>query len=455
MRVAFLAAFVGLGAFAVAQVESAPVRTGPVVTAAHAMRSVHIEAVVTNDPVAVRPKPTTPSWAEPHDIVDLRVESIAVDARTSRTRVPIVALTPTSWSGLVPGTRVSADARLRPDDPHRGSAAFAIVDGGPTFVRQAPLIQRVAARIRSRLQAAVSGLPADQRGLVPGLVIGDTSQIPAQLSADAATTGLTHLVAVSGENVAIVLGALIWLLGRVGVRGRLVVVFALVGLVAFVVLVRPQPSVLRAAAMGTCVLLGVRGRAAPALCAAIVGLMLIDPWLALSIGFALSTAATAGLVFVAPRWRRLSTQRPRRRLLAAATTALIAAAVAQMMCGPLIAAISGTFSLSAVPANIMAAPAVPLATLAGLVAALIAPWSVTVARIPAWIAGLGAGWIAAVAHGWASVTWLVIRLPPGRAGFLWALALTGLLMAAFAVFRVVTAGTRTRAGRSDRADVTS
>jgi competence protein ComEC len=72
----------------------------------------------------------------------------------------------------------------------------------------------------------------------------------------------------------------------------------------------------------------------------------------------------------------------------------------------------------------MAAPAVPLATLAGLVAALIAPWSVTVARIPAWIAGLGAGWIAAVAHGWASVTWLVIRLPPGHVGFLEASLLT-------------------------------
>ena len=87
--------------------------------------------------------------------------------------------------------------------------------------------------------------------MLPALVVGDTSQMPSLLTSDMKDSGLAHLTAVSGANVAIVVGAVLLVARVLGVRAYWLVSLGLVSVCWFVVLARPQPSVLRAAVMGS------------------------------------------------------------------------------------------------------------------------------------------------------------------------------------------------------------
>jgi len=160
-------------------------------------------------------------------------------------------------------------------------------------------------------------------------------------------------------------------------------------LLAFVVLARPSPSVLRAAVMGGIALValatGSRRQALPALSAAVLVLLLLSPELAASPGFALSTLATAGLLLLAPSWReQLEAWLPRWAPRWCAD-ALAVPAAAQVACGPVIVAISGQVGLLAVPANLLAVPAVGPATVLGVLAAVLAPVCLPLRKVrPGW-----------------------------------------------------------------------
>ena len=143
----------------------------------------------------------------------------------------------------------------------------------------------------------------DARGLLPGLVVGDESGLSETLRSDMQSIGLSHLTAVSGANLAIVTGLVLALARLFGVTRRVAVCCAAAALFGFVVVVGPQPSVLRAAAMGVVGLFAIfsaRDRAGfTALTMSIVALLMVDPWMSVSMGFALSVAATAGLLLFA------------------------------------------------------------------------------------------------------------------------------------------------------------
>ena len=167
------------------------------------------------------------------------------------------------------------------------------------------------------------------------------------------------------------MGCLLLLARWVGVRARWLVVVGALGVVGFVLLARAEPSVVRAAAMGSVALIGMgahgRRRGTRALGAAVLLLLLLDPWLATSIGFALSACATAGILWLAPGWRdRLARWLP--RWVAEAVAVPLAA---QLACTPLVAAISGQVSLVAVLANLLVAPAVGPATVLGLAGGVV------------------------------------------------------------------------------------
>ena len=184
-------------------------------------------------------------------------------------------------------------------------------------------------------------------------------------------TGLTHLLAVSGTNLTLVVGFLLALARWCRVRGRWLHVVAAAGIVGFVLIARTEPSVLRAAVMGTIglVALGADGRhrALRGLGTAVVVLVLLDPGLAVSAGFALSVLATGGILLLAPAWRdALARWLP--RWLA---EAIAVPAAAQLACTPLVAAISGQVSLVAVVANLLVAPVVGPATVLGLAGGLL------------------------------------------------------------------------------------
>jgi len=236
----------------------------------------------------------------------------------------------------------------------------------------------------------------------------------------------------SGTNVAVVLAATLVVCGwlRIGLRWRAPA--AALVLLAFVVLARPSPSVLRAAVMGGIALValatGSRRQALPALSAAVLVLLLLSPELAASPGFALSTLATAGLLLLAPSWReQLEAWLPRWAPRWCAD-ALAVPAAAQVACGPVIVAISGQVGLLAVPANLLAVPAVGPPTVLGVLAAVLAPVCLPLAQGAAWLAYLPTAWLVRVARVGAGQPGAQVALPTGGLGALLMVLLTAAVL---------------------------
>jgi competence protein ComEC len=216
------------------------------------------------------------------------------------------------------------------------------------------------------------------------------------------TAGLAHLTAVSGGNVAIVIAAVLLVTSRLRLRRRSRVVIAMAALVFFVILVRPQPSVIRAAVMCALVILGMLTggrRAGPAvLCASVLILIGLEPGLAVSWGFALSVAATAGLIIISPRLQRqLECARMSRRWPPSLREAVAIAASAQVATLPVLIAMGAGLGVMSIPANLLAMPAVAPVTILGLLAAVVATISMPAAELLTHLAAPFAWWIVQVA----------------------------------------------------------
>ncbi|MBT8225485.1 MAG: ComEC/Rec2 family competence protein, partial [Dactylosporangium sp.] len=322
------------------------------------------------------------------------------------------------------GQRFEAEGRL--GRPRRGdlSAAVLFVRSAPTSLGQPSPVQRAAGGLRAGLRRACAPLPDEVGGLLPGLVVGDTTALDPGVADDFRATGMTHLCAVSGSNCAIVVGAVLVLARWCRAGPRLAAGLAVLALVGFVILARPSPSVLRAAAMAGLALLALatgRQRAAvPALATAVTVLVVVDPGLASDLGFALSVLATAGLLLLAPRMVAALRQRHVPRCVA---EMLAVPAAAQLACAPVIAAVSGTVSLVAVPANLLATPVVAPTTVLGVGATLLSPLWPAGAQYGAWLASWPARWLVWIAHGGAAVPAGALPWPGGvRGGLLLACA---------------------------------
>jgi competence protein ComEC len=295
------------------------------------------------------------------------------------------------------GSEVRTRGRLARLDDSDLSALVSARDH-PEVVKEPGSLWRAAAVIRGGVRDAVADRGPPQRDLVPALVDGDDTGLPEQVQADFRVAGLTHLLAVSGTNLTLVVGFLLLAGKACGVRGRWLLVLGVFGIASFVLVARTEPSVVRAAAMGSVALLGFgsngRDRGPRALGLAVLGLLLIDPWLAITVGFALSVLATAGILFLAPKWTAaLSRWMP--SWLAAA---IAVPAAAQLACTPVVAAISGQVSLVAVLANLLAGPLVAPATVAGLIGGLLElVWHPLGAAV-GWIAASCAATIIAIAR---------------------------------------------------------
>lgn len=394
--------------------------------------SVLVEASVTSDPRPVRPRPGR-RVDEQLVVVTLRVHVLQGRGQRSELDAPVLAVGDQRWLGLAWQQRIIAKGRLSPAEPGQDTIAVLRPTGAPEIVEDAPVAARAAGEVRARFRTATSHLPPDPAGLVPGLVIGDTSATPPDLTDAMTTAGLTHLSAVSGSNVAIVLAAALGAARWVGVRRRWRPVLAVVALTGFVVLVRPEPSVLRAAVMGVVGLLGLgvarRALGAPALAAAIVALLCWDPWLARSYGFALSVLATLGLILFARPWGRSIGRRLPRRI-AGWGPALAVPVAAQLACAPVLVLLQPSVSLVAVPANLVAAVFVAPATIAGVVVAVVAvPWLAAASWL-AWAPGLPAWAIALVARAAADQPWGSVPWPAGPGGALLLAGLSVLLLVA-------------------------
>jgi len=333
----------------------------------------------------------------------------------SSTGLPITVWAPIESAQLLPGTVIGGRSLVQAGDPSRGTALTLVLRQVPVVVSQPPWWQQQAGNLREGLRNAVVGLPADGAALLPGLVLGDTSTMSEDLATDLRSAGLSHLTAVSGTNVTAVLAAVIALAGLCRCGPRTTTVLAIIALIGFVILVRPSPSVVRAAVMGAIGLValarGGKRRGPPILASSVIVLVLLDPWLSVSAGFALSVAATAGLLLLSPRIASRLHRLPTRIGQALAVTIS-----AQITTAPVLVLIGATVGLGSIPANVAAEVMVTPATLFGVAATLVAPMSQSLAHVVAWPGVLAASWIALVARVVAAQLALPLPWPVGPAG---------------------------------------
>ena len=258
-----------------------------------------------------------------------------------------------------------------------------------------------------------------------GLTLGDTDSLDPTSLEDFRRAGLSHLLAVSGTNVAIVLGSVAWAARRLPHKLRILT--GGVTLILFVLVVGPDPSVLRAAAMGGIGLmaLSLNRTTEPlhALGLALIVLVGARPALVGSVGLQLSAAATAGIVL----WSgSLARALPLPGLLKVPLSVTLAA---QAGVAPVLVGTFGELSVIAPVANLLAAPAVAPATVLGIGSGLLGAVHPALGALVARPIGPFASWILWVGERCGAPGWAAVQVPRAAA---WALAVPP-IVAAWAV----------------------
>jgi competence protein ComEC len=258
----------------------------------------------------------------------------------------------------------------------------------------------LADRIHAWLARTIApGLRGERADVVEGVVLGDDQALGQDLRKQFKAAGLYHLLAVSGQNVALIAaGALVlaWLAALPRWVGEL---GALAGMLGYVLAVGPQPSVIRAGiagGLGSVEWLTARQRDRwhVLLLGALV-LLGWNPYVLLDPGFEFSFAAVAAIFTLYPRMRRVLDGYPLPGRLADAVAL-------STVCGAVTAPISWlqfhAVQLLTVPANALAGPAMAPLLALGLVAALVDPVSPTIAAALAWLNGWFAAYLASCAR---------------------------------------------------------
>jgi competence protein ComEC len=286
---------------------------------------------------------------------------VVMRLHSKRYRVTLRGPSEQAVSGKAAGSRVLVRATVRPWESSIPAWAVSKHLAGNATIRSAQFVDdgqwpwRGAAWIRNRMALGAEALPVSQRPLFGGFVLGDDRGQRAEITDDFRAAGLSHLLVVSGQNVAFVLAAVAPLLQALGPKARSCVALAII--VSFAFVTRFEPSVLRASAMAGATVLA-RASLRPQmplrlLCVSVIGLIVIDPLLCWSIGFALSVAATSGLALLAgpiedrlrlPHWIRW------------VKGPLAATLAAQIGTFPLLVGLGGVSPVS-LAANLLALPA--------------------------------------------------------------------------------------------------
>jgi competence protein ComEC len=320
---------------------------------------------------------------------------------------------------------VVAATRSALDDDRRRRVAPQHVVGGLDVewfgdVRAGGPAGSASNRVRDLIARGAAHLPPERAALTRGLVIGDDRDEPPDMIERFRAAGLSHLTAVSGQNVLLLLAAASPVLRRLRPAARWIATIGLIGW--FVLLTRAEPSVLRAGVMAalaaTAFVLGRQAEPLRLLGLAVIALLLLDPLLAWSVGFWLSVGATAGVVagamVLAPRLTRLG------------PLALPVAVTVGAQCGVALPSllVFGRLSLTGTIANLAAVPIAGLVMLVGLPACLVAGLVAPVGAVVMAPIGWGVWWVDAVATvaaaaepeppwswlGWVAVTAAVVAL---------------------------------------------
>jgi competence protein ComEC len=296
------------------------------------------------------------------------------------------------------GERVLLIGEVRPPGPTESGLRYRHLAGrldveAVVGWRSGHGVTRVANGLRRTLARGARVLSDRHASLLAGLTLGDDRDQPADMTDAFRAAGLTHILAVSGQNVAFVMMLVAPVLSRLRFGPGLVVTLAV--LAGFALVTRFEPSVLRATAMAAVAATGTAlGRPASTLrvlSLGVSGILLVDPLLATSLGFQLSVAGAAGIVVGAAR---LEPVLPGPRWLAAPLSVTLAA---QLAVAPLLVATFGAVPVASLPANLLALPAAGPVMVwgltGGLVAGLAGSGAATVLHLPTramlvWIDGV-------------------------------------------------------------------
>lgn len=374
---------------------------------------------------------------------NVTAHSLTAKGNVIRASAQLLVMGGDEWQHVQSGQRLRTTGKLR--SPEGGQAEAAILSGTspPTELAPAGPWNEGPGALRELFRESSSSLPGDSRGLLPGMVTGDTSGLDDELNAAMKTVGMTHLTAVSGANCSLVLGALLLVARSFRLPRVIAAGCALTGLGFFVLIVGPDASVLRAALMGSIGLMalagGRPGRGLSFLCLAVIGLLLLDPSLGASYGFILSVLATLGIVTigqqlvkwtprVVPRW---------------AAAGLAVPLSAQLLCSPVIVLLQPQVSPYALIANIVASPFVGPVTILGTAAVPLLPLAPVPGGILVFISGSFASCVAGTARFLASLPGASTPWPEGIFGFCTMLLLSCLsILGMWLVLHPLNAGKR-------------
>lgn len=319
-------------------------------------------------------------------------------------------------SELAQGAEYRARLKLEPLPTVERGAFRARSIGDITETLEADANSAFWTQLRNDFLANLQGLTPDSTALVAGLAIGERSLLSDSAERNMKLLSLTHLVAVSGANLAIVMGA-IYLMAR-GLALPRMSRFALAALAAagYIAIVGPEPSVLRASGMAYAVLIAAAlGRAAAATQAlswSVILLVSFDPWLARDFAFALSVLATAGLLLVGPAiFEKLRPKLPAWLALGIAVTA-----AAQLYTLPVLLMLQPGLPTYSILANLIVEPVVAPVTILGISAAALATSIPAISRLFTFLASFGTAWIELVANELADWPGVRAAWPAGPAG---------------------------------------
>ncbi|MCT2006513.1 ComEC/Rec2 family competence protein [Micrococcus lylae] len=410
--------------------------------------------------ISAEPRELASAYGARRAAVTVDVTAFGPDQQGMAETASAVLTGPEGWLESAPGESVCAVVEPRREDGTVFLRATADPRPAPC-VREDPDGERPGSRPaahggdgvvspdagggRERLRAAfrdqADGTLGAAGELIPGLVLGDRSAQSPETDQAMKDAGLSHLSAVSGANCALLAGAVTGLLRLLRVNRTAVFAAVIATLVVFVVIVGPEPSVLRAAVMGglgALALFGGRSRHAfTLLCLAGTAVVVAVPGLATEPALQLSVAATAGIILgarpaeahlyrffghVLPGWaaRWLS-------VTLAVTTC------AHLACQPILLAMTGTVSAYAIPANMLAAPAVAPITVLGTAAAGLVLALPPVSAAIVWVIQLPAAYIGLVAHVCAGLPGALRPWPEGGLGLVLAVLTVAATAALYAV----------------------
>ena len=410
------ALFLAAAAAAHSAVASAQRHEGPVAAAIAAKASSLAELEITGAPRALTASggPGLSSrWA-----VNATIISLSTGGQLLKADTAVVIMGGPGWQHVIPGQKVRAAGKLRPSDPGEVEAGLLAASSSPLPLEPAGALTAGPASLGREFARAAGWLHPDARGLLPGMVTGETGNLDEQLEMSMQTVGLTHLTAVSGANCSLILGALLLVARSLRLPRLPAALFALTGLGLFVLMVGPDASVLRASLMGAIALAslagGRTGRGLSFLCLAVISLLLIDPALGTSFGFLLSVLATLGIVLLGrqivgwvpgavPRW---------------VAAGLAVPLSAQLLCGPVVVLLQPQFATYSLLANVLVAPLVAPVTILGTMAVPLVPLLPFAAAALIGAAGLFATGVAGVARFMAELPGAAPPWPEGPFGML-------------------------------------